>query len=162
VRVVRLICAFIIVAQLGCAARRGADVPPSERCSGQVRVDVVEGTSTTTVSASITNDSRDPHANATQLDILFDSGPYPVEVLSPPEWTAWVRVCDDGRHLCAVEWRACPGVEPGKTLAGFRITFDGATSPLRKGWTLQVGECRTGELSGLGVGGTSRRTSGCS
>jgi hypothetical protein len=100
----------MITLLMGCVLRHEPEALPSEGCSGRVQADMVEQAGRVTHRLAITNDSTNPNTNATELDVMFESGPLPVEVLSPTGWTAFIRVCHDGRRVCGIEWRGCPGV----------------------------------------------------
>jgi hypothetical protein len=133
----------------GCALQRHNYAPPSEGCSGRVEISEEEGPTSVTYELIVTNDSTDKTTNATRVDVMFDDAPYPTRVSSPDGWTAFIRLCRDGQRVCGIEWRSCPGLVPGKTVPGFAATFASDGAPRRRGWSLDVGECQVGGISGV-------------
>ena len=132
-----------------CGLHRHADVAPSEGCAGHVEITTQEVEGFLTHRLLVRNDSTNRTTNATRLNVSLDDAPYPVEVSSPAGWTAFIRLCSGGRRVCGIEWQSCPGLVPGMTLEGFAVRFAANMAPRILGWSLDVGECQVGGISGV-------------
>jgi hypothetical protein len=146
------VAAFAAVTAVGCAHPRRAPIQSGQQPSACYAR--IEETSENTgegwwLRVRLFNESGSELSGpVSRLVLGFQAAPIPARVSAPPNWDAFIRVCDDGRMACEVAWAAGSyhGLERGSALSGFDVLFT-ADHPSSTTFQAELATCAVGGVS---------------